>query len=261
VPDARTLLTWCGKAGYAARGVVYVLVGFLLLWFCFEGGAMPSGSRDALATLTDEPLGGLMLWVVALGLLCYSLWRFVQGGGDSDGHGTDLKGLAVRGALIVSGLTHLPLAWSAAAMAHGDDGSGGNWALEVLRQPFGQWLLGLIGVTIAGAGIANAWRGWKSRFMKWFSASQYELGILFPICRFGLVARGVVFVIIGLLVIRGAWRMDPSDADGMRSAFAELLQHPFGLYLLILVGLGLLAFAVYSGVESRYRRITMPVSR
>jgi hypothetical protein len=182
----------------------------------------------------------------------------VQGGADADGHGRDAKGLAIRAALVVSGLAHLPLAWSALALARGlDPGSDGRWAIELMREPAGRWLVALVGVTVVVVGVANAWRGWKARFMKWFTLSQYELGLLYPLCRFGLIARGMVFVIIGGLMLRGAWRLDPSQARGMGAAFVEVLRQPFGLYLLIVVGLGMLAFAVYSVVEARYRRISL----
>jgi hypothetical protein len=257
--NAETVLTWVGKAGYAARGAVYALVGALVLWYCALGGPLPSGSRGALSTLEDEPLGAIMLSAVAAGLVAYAVWRLVQGVADADRHGHGARGLVIRAALIISGLAHLPLAWSAVSLVRGlDPGRDGSWAIGLMQLPGGRWVLAAVGVTIVVVGVANAWRGWKSRFMKWFTVSQYELGLLYALSRFGLVARGMVFVIIGGLMLRGAWRLDASQARGMGAAFVEVLRQPFGLYLLIVVGLGMLAFAVYSLVEARYRQITLP---
>ena len=127
-----------------------------------------------------------------------------------------------------------------------------------MQQPWGQWLVGAIGVAVIIAGIAHAVRGYKGRFMRRLRVSRGELGALYNVSRFGLIARGVVFVIVGSLLIQAAMQHDPSEAGGLRGAFHQILQQPYGVALLAIVGVGLLSFAVYSVIEGRYRRIAPP---
>jgi hypothetical protein len=139
--------------GYAARGLVYVIVGALAFVASVDGGRTPD-SKTARATLLQMPFGKMSLALVALGLAAYSLWCFIGAGFDLDDKGTDAKGWAARAAQIISGVVHLALAFSATALAMGTESpsAGGDrtehWTAALMQQPLGRWLamgLGLIG--------------------------------------------------------------------------------------------------------------------
>ncbi|BBI51577.1 hypothetical protein HORIV_39980 [Vreelandella olivaria] len=66
-----------------------------------------------------------------------------------------------------------------------------------MQQPFGRWLVGGVGLIMIGVGIAHAFKGYKAKFDKHFSMPTQTQQWAYPICRFGLVIRGVVFVIVG----------------------------------------------------------------
>ena len=243
------------RAGYAARGVVYLLVGFLVLWSCTRGGGQAEGSTGALQSIADEPFGTLLLWLIAVGLAAFALWRLIQAIRDPDGQGTDAKGLTIRGAMLVSAVLHGALAFTAASIAQGSgSGEGGQgWSAQLMQESWGRWLVILAGLAVIGAGIAQVVKGWKGSFMKYFDTTAAELGTLYTVCRFGLVARGVVFGIIGYLIAHAAWNYQPQQTDGLRGAFQLIMQQPYGVVLLAIVGLGMLAFAVYCFVEARHR--------
>jgi len=254
--DARHAIRLGARAGYAARGVVYLLVGLLVLWSCTKGGAATPGSEDALVQLSNQPFGTTMLWLVCAGLAAFALWRLVQALRDPDGHGSEPKGLALRGALLASALVHAVLAWSAATIAQGlSADSSQGWTSKLLQESWGRWLLGAIAVAVIIAGLAHMVKGWKAGFMKYFDIGRAQLGALYNVCRFGLVARGVVFVIIGGLLLQTALRYRQEADGGLRGAFQFILEQPYGVPLLALVGLGMLAFSVYSFVEAKHRRI------
>ena len=257
--QASPALRFGARTGYAARGVVYLVVGLLVLWSTLQGRSSTPSSEDALQTIASSPVGTICLWLVCAGLAAFALWRLVQAVRDPDGQGNDAKGWVVRGSMLVSALLHGALAVSAAAIAQGqgEGGSGPGWTAELMAQPWGRWLVGLAGLAVIGAGIAQFVKGWKGSFLKYFDAGRAQLGALYTVCRVGLMARGVVFGIIGWILIDTALDYQPAQDSGMRGAFQLLLQQPHGIALLALAGLGMLAFAVYCFVEARHRRVRL----
>lgn len=270
-PSKRNL-SLVARTGYAARGVIYLIVGGLAALAAFGGGGETTDSRGALTELLNAPFGTVLLVVVAIGLLCYSAWRATQTVMDTDDHGTDLKGLLIRGGLAVSAITHVALAFFSLSMAFGlgrggsspDSGQGSSqgssqeWTAWLLSQPFGQWLVALVGAAVIGAGIAHFIKAWTANFERHFDMNAQEREFITPISRFGLFARGVAFLLIGGFFVVAAWQQDPGEARGLSGALQTLQQQPYGWALLGLLAVGLVAFGIYSLLESRYRRVTIP---
>lgn len=261
--NPRRWVVWLARAGYAARGLVYAVVGGLALTAAF-GQGNAEGSRGALTSLMDEPGGMIALGFIAIGLIGYSLWRTIQAVFDADGHGTEAKGLVVRGGLLVSAITHLALAGFAGSLAFGwgfsGGGSGGSQegAATLMALPGGPWWVGLVGAAIIGGGLAQIVKGWKAKFEKYLDMPQDQLDKVSPVCRFGLIGRGVVFVIVGGFFISAAVRYDPNQARGLEGALETLQGQPYGPWLLGIVALGLAAFGAYSLIEAVYRRVHPP---
>ena len=66
------------RFGYAAKGVVYVVVGALAAIAAFGQGGQTTGSRGALETISHQPFGQALLGIVALGLIGYGVYEFVK---------------------------------------------------------------------------------------------------------------------------------------------------------------------------------------
>ena len=280
-------LTAAARIGYAARGAVYLLVGGLALaaalpvWSSVVGaggGGQAQGSRGAITSLLDEPWGETLVVIIGIGLLGYALWRFLQGAMDTDAHGTDGKGIAVRVGLLVSAVSHTLLGLFALSLVFGWTfglGGGGGGAggagtsgggssssttsitAEVMAMPGGRWIIGLIGVAIIGAGIAQFGKAYKAGFRKWLDLKPDTMRKVSPICRFGLAAKGFAFALIGFFLIMAAWNANPSQSRGLGGALESLRDEPYGKWLMALTALGLLAFAVYSFIEAWARRIAV----
>lgn len=261
-------LHFIARAGYAARGVIYLIVGGLAALAAFGRGGETTDSRGALSEVLGAPFGKFLLAAMAVGLLGYAAWRAVQALLDPDHHGTDPKGIAIRTALAISAIIHVGLAFFAARLAFGwgtsqgggsGDSSSQEWTAWLLSQPAGQWLVALVGLAIVSAGVAHIVKGWRAGFEKYFEMNPREREFITPISRFGLCARGVAFLIIGGFLFIAAIQHDPSEARGLTGALQALQQQPFGWILLAILALGLFAFGVYSLIESVYRRVDVPV--
>ncbi|MDX1655839.1 MAG: DUF1206 domain-containing protein [Candidatus Competibacteraceae bacterium] len=258
------VIEWLARLGYGARGLVYLIVGGLAFMDAFDrGGSQNTGTRGALEKLLGEPFGQALLWIVAVGLFGYALWRLIQSLADTDHHGTDAKGVAVRGGLFVSALSHIALGIFALSLIYGWGSGGGgggtqDWTAQLMEQPFGRWLVGLVGLAVIGAGIAQFYKGAVAGFEKYMNTGVHTWNMAKPVSQFGLMAKGVVFMIIGVFLIVAAVQSQAGEAKGLKEVLNTLEQQSTGPWLLGIVAAGLFAFGIYSFIEAAYRRVNPP---
>lgn len=251
-------LQFVARLGYAARGAVYVIIGILALLAALGMGGETTGPEGALSRLREQPFGDVLLGAVALGLFGHALWRFLQSVMDTDRHGKDAKGIAARVGLFASCLAHISLALYAASLIRDPSQSGsseGDFTRWLMNQPGGQFAAIAFGVVILIAGVAQAWRGFARKFERYLIIDETKRKALSPICSVGLIARGAVFGIVGILAIMAGVNQDPGNAGGIDGALQTLQGGAFGRVVLGAAALGLIAFAGYSFVLARYRRI------
>lgn len=253
------------RLGYAAKGVVYFVVGLLAFQAAIGTGGSTTDTNGALTQIVRQPFGKFLLVLVAIGLLGYVLWRLVQTVVDPEhsGEPTDGKRIAQRIGYGLSGLAYAGLFWTAVQLIMGSGGGSNgdatqDWTAQFLSQPFGQWLVGLAGAITIGVGFAFLYEAYRATFRRHFKVNQMspkEQTWATRLGRFGIAARGIVFVVIGFFLIQAALQSDASEARGLSGTLATLAQQPFGPWLLGFVALGFIAYSIYSLVEARYRRI------
>ncbi|MGB3222714.1 MAG: DUF1206 domain-containing protein [Desulforhopalus sp.] len=258
--QAQEKLVWLARLGYGTRGVVYIIVGALALLAALGEGGGTTDTKGALHSVMSSPFGDIMIGIIAFGLFSYALWRFVQAVKDVDDHGTDPKGLAIRGGLLVSAVTHTLLGVYAVNMLFGfggGNGGGGSkgMAATLMQQPWGRWLVGIAALCVLGAGVAHMLKALKEKYKKYFAMDSSLMKKVSPIIKFGLIARAVVFAIIAFFLAYAAWTYDPQKAKGLDAALEFIQQQAYGSILLGVVALGLFAFGAYSFLEGIYRRI------
>jgi len=252
------------RLGYLAKGVVYAVVGVLALQVAFGTGGQTTDTQGALATLAQGSLGTALLAVVAVGLVGYVLWRVVQAWMDPDGKGTSAKGLAQRAFYLVSAAIHTALALAAFRLvlgtggvgAHGDQ-SARSWTARLMAEPFGKALVAVVGLVIVGVGLWQGYKAWKEKFrhkLRLDGMSPRHADWAVRISKLGILARGVVFVMIGTFLVQAALTANPRRARGLDGALETLAAQPHGTLLLALAAAGLVAYAVYMALEARYRR-------
>lgn len=251
------------RIGYAAKGVVYIVVGALAVLTALGFGGEAKGTQGAMRSIARQPFGTVMLSIVAFGLVAYVIWRWVQAITDADDKGTKAKGIALRIGYAGSGIIYAGLALSAARIVFGarDDGepsAAKSWTASVMELPFGNWLVVLAGLGVIGYGLYQCYKGYKAKFRKRLKEDEMsERGIKWAArCgRIGFIARGIVFLIVGGFLIEAALRYDSSQAEGLDGVLQSLVQQSFGPWLLGGVALGLVAYGLYMLIEARYRRI------
>jgi hypothetical protein len=251
-----------GRFGHVAKAVSYGLIAILALQVAFGQRAHTSDRQGVLREVAGKPFGTVALWAMAVGFLGYAIWEFARAALDRDNEGTDAKGAAKRVKCAIVGAIYTASAVAAVSLALGSSsGTGGNEKAEtatVLDWPGGQWIVGVVGVALVAYGVANVWKAKSQKFAKDLDDHRMSPDTRTWALRSGsagFAARGVVFGIVGVFLAKAAYEYDPKEAVGIDGALAKLADQAWGTWLLAAVALGLLAFAVFSLVQARYRRV------
>ncbi|MGH7528401.1 MAG: DUF1206 domain-containing protein [Gemmatimonadales bacterium] len=253
------------RAGYAAKGAVYLLIGILAFQAAAGAGGRATGTSGVLRTLVRQPFGRWLLAIVALGLLGYAVWRAVSAIVDPEGRGREgWKRLLARIGFACSALIHIGIGWEAVRLVLGRGGGGGDdgtesRTAELLSAPLGPWLVGLVAAGVASYGVAQIARGLRGDVAERLALGALggdERRLVIRAARVGMVARGVVFNMIGVFLAQAALEHDPSEAGGLGEALRVLQQQPYAPVLLGAVAIGLVAYGAFQLVKARYRVIS-----
>ena len=245
------------KTGYAAKGLVYFIIGYLAAETAFGDGGLITGSSGALREIRSQPFGQVLLVIVGVGLLAYALFRLLGAFVDVENEGEDGEGLAKRAGYFGSGVAYAALGIAAFTGLSGGGGGESEDTLtaKLLAVPAGQWLVGALGVAIILAGIFQWVKALKGKYKTKFTLDSYAAGKrrwIERIAKVGLCARGVVFPIIGFFLIRAALQSDPSEAKGLGEALQTLTRQPYGVWLLGVTAIGLACYGIYCWVLTAY---------
>lgn len=250
------------RIGYVAKGVVYFVAGILAMKASV--GARSStdehGSQGAIESIANQWFGETMLVVIVIGLLAYVSWRIFQALYDPDDRGISWKGLAQRAGFLVSAAAYLVLSWEAVDIAWGTYASGDDtkkeWTILLLTFFVGQVIVAAVGLAMLGVGIYHFYRVGSGKYLRGYSKEMTALGrTLIRWCGgVGLVARGLQFSLVGVLIVIGAWTIDHEKAEGVGETMSDLTSSTIGACTLLAFGVGLIAYAVYCMVKARYRR-------
>ncbi|HBB34205.1 MAG TPA: hypothetical protein DDZ80_24625 [Cyanobacteria bacterium UBA8803] len=257
------------RLGYVAKGLVYAIVGWLAASAALGPGGRTTGTRGALRSLLKQPFGQILLGLVVIGLSGYVLWRLVQAIMDTENKGTNAKGIILRLSYAGNGLIYGGLAITAVDLIIDeverevdiDDSYGSrDWTALLLAQPFGQWLVGMVGAIVIGVSFYELYQAYTANFRRKFKLNEMsdtEKTWATRIGRFGLAARGIVYSIIGFFLIQAARQSNSNQVRGLKGALDSLARQSYGRWLLGIVALGLIAYGVYYIVQARYRRINV----
>ncbi len=225
-PAAKAL----ARIGLAARGVIYILIGWLAIEVALGHGAQRPSQQGALHLLAGTSYGLVTLWLLGIGFVGYSLWRLSEAAFGVTGEGM-AAGPRVKS--LVRAIVYAFL-------------SGGRW------------LVGLVGLVILVVGLMLAAEGVRRTFMKYLRTRQMSHRTRVLVERLGMIgttARGLVFAVVGALIVDTAVTFNPKKSGGLDKALLTLRHQPLGEFLLLIVALGVFIFGVYGLCEARWRRV------
>jgi hypothetical protein len=246
------------RAGLTARGVIYILVGWVAVLVALGHSSREADQQGALHLLAGKPYGLVSLWLLGIGFAGYALWRLSEaafGVPAEPGTGPRLKSLAR--AVIYAGLSYLTF-----TVIAGTDRSQSRQQQDItanaMHHPAGRLLVGVVGAVIVVCGIILVAEGARKKFMKYLRTAQMSprtRRVVKLLGMTGTIARGLVFALVGLLVIAAAVTHKASESGGIDKALLTLRNQPFGEFLMILAALGLVVFGVYGLCEARWRKV------
>lgn len=250
---------WLARAGLAARGAVYAVIGILALKLALGSGGKATNQQGALKEIAGQPFGKTLLVLVAIGLGGYALWRLVRA---ALGHGPEQHDDGKdRIAALASGIAYTILCVTAVKILAGartGSGTPKKATGGVLDWSMGPLLVGIAGAVLIGVAGYQAYKGLSKSFLedsKTEQMSEHVERAFTALGVFGHVARAVVFALIGCGLIKAAVDYDPDKAVGLDGALRKLQEASYGPWLLGLVAVGLIGFAAYSAADARYRRV------
>jgi Domain of Unknown Function (DUF1206) len=251
------------RLGYAVRGLLYAVMGILVLRIAVGiGGGQATDLSGSMVYLIGNPFGKLVLIVVIVGLAAYSLWGFIRAIYDPLHRGSDASGYMARLGFVSSALSYAAIVVFALQILAGSSTTPGDSTQKtiasVLTHPAGGWLTILIGVVALGVGVGQfieAYRATFARDLKGTEMSASERNIAVKLGRFGMFARGVTFLVIGWFLIQAGMHNDAGQAQGFGGAFLFLLSQPFGHILVGVIALGFIALGLHSFACARWVKL------
>jgi hypothetical protein len=259
--EVKPLVKWLARLGMLCAGLLWIVVGVLAIQVALGAGGETTDRTGALQEIAQEPLGRSLLVVIAIGFAGYALWRFIAGALGRKLETNEELNWGKRLWYFARGAFYAFLCYTTLAiLARAGSGSGSEegQAEAAFDWPAGRWLVGAVGLGLAGWGLGSAYRG-VSRNLKddlhteRMSAETNRWTTVAGVV--GYLARAVVFLIAGVFVTRAAIEYDPEEAVGLDGALQKLAHQSFGPLLLGVVAAGLVAYGLFYFVRARFREV------
>lgn len=256
---AKPWISKIARIGLIAKGVVYIILGALAFMAAFEIGGQSNTDTNKTAvfhSVKDFPGGIFILILLTAGLVCYSIWRWIQTFSATNDMGIKWT---KRVRYFISGIVYLTLAGTAIQMIFWQEERSGDenqyWVSEILRHSFGQWLIGLGAFILAAVGIYQVYYGLSEKYKKHVQQlNLYSTGssLLLRSGKIGYIARGIVWFIIAYFFLLAALHNNSNEAGDTGKVFGFIENSSFGSYLLGALGIGLVAYGFFNFIRARY---------
>ena len=250
------------RLGYGVRGLIYVTMGLLAFDVALGKGGAPVDQQAAINAIGKQPAGMFLLWAVLLGLISYSLWGIIRAVLDPLHKGNDMKGLVERAGFLFSAASYailiLPTYRTVTGAGQSASGSQQQSMSSIMSMSWGPIAIGIVGLIVIAAGVYQIIQGINASFDRQFQTyamNAQEIKLATQLGRFGTATRGVIFALIGGLMCLAAYQTNPNQPVGLDAAMTTLLKQPYGVWLLAIVALGLMAFGIYSMLSAAWFRL------
>jgi hypothetical protein len=258
---SRTLLRFVARAGYAARGTVYILTGMVAALTAGGFRHQSNDSQGALLLVQHGPFGDVLLVALAVGLFAYAAWSLLRALFDPEGEClSPREGLRRIGFFFTSicycGLVVLAIqVMTGRAERNQGDRNARHWTAKLMAFPLGRWSVAGVGIGFLIYVASEFIRSRRALAHDPLAIGHQSRRWVVAMIQFGIIARAIVFAIVGLFFIVAAIRYDTRQVQGLNGAFRVLSHEPAGRFLLAFVAAGFIAYGAYDLILSRYRVI------
>jgi hypothetical protein len=262
-----------GRAGWFAKGVVYVIAGYLALMVAAKAGGWTNspatGDQEAspvgaVKTVAGSGGGTVLLWLLAIGMLLYAAWRVVSALLPG---GKDAKAMAHRIGYIASAVMYITFSISAIALARHTPGTpNGNTRVtdisaSFMTHSYGRFVIGVVGVIVIAVGLYRISKG-----VKMDVDDELDMSGVSPTRRrwserlgsIGEIGRGIGFALVGFFLLRSAMTYDPNEATGLDGALRRVAVNSWGVFVVVIVGIGFAAYGIFCLATFTHRRLQAP---
>ena len=247
--------------GWAAKGVVYVTLAYLVLQMAFGQAPQQASTTGALRYIAQTAPGKIGLIVVGVGLLAFAVGRVLEVT-TLAGPQIETKDKVMAGVLAFLyaslALTAFSIVGLASSRSSGGGGGSQQGSAFLLGLPAGRWIVALVGLAVIAFGAKQAYEGVQQKFLGTLRTGAMSPGLRSATPKIGTAAyvtKGAVLALLGWFFLQSAITYDPSQARGLDAALQQVATQTWGQVVLTLVAIGLLAYGVFALLESRYRRI------
>ncbi|GIM90187.1 DUF1206 domain-containing protein [Paractinoplanes toevensis] len=254
-------LEMVARAGFVGYGIVHLIFAWIAVQVAFGGSKQESDQSGALQSLAGNGFGKTLLVLIAIGMVGMAIWQAFEAAIGESGP-QDKAAIAERVISGVRAILYLVLAWYAVNVLRGGNSSMAqnqqNKSAGIMAHSGGRWLVGFIGLVVIGVGVGIFVYGYKKKFLKHLNTQEMAPSVRKSITRLGMggyTAKGTAYAIAGILVVVAAVNYDPEKARGLDAALKTLAGHPWGVWLLALIGLGIAAFGIYCFAQAKYRKV------
>jgi hypothetical protein len=244
------------RFGMITYGIVHLVVAWLAVQLALGQRHQNASQKGAMQTLAQQPFGPFLLWLIAIGMSVLTLWRVLEalvGHREYDGGKRVRRRLVSAFKAVIYGyLAYLAFRF---AIGAGSSSSTTHFTATLMDQPYGRWLVGLVGVAIAAYGVQYARRGWTEKFMEDLDVrgSTGDAGTAYRwIGKVGYIAKGIAFVVVGGLFVAAGVTHHAKKSGGLDQALHTVLQQPFGPFLLIVIAAGIACYGLFCFVRARH---------
>ena len=250
--EARRGAHVAGLVGLAARGVLYLVLAVLAVNLVFgQRRGNDVDARGAMEELALHSFGSVLLVILAIGFAGFALWYAYEAlSGWTTRHDVSDRIAAAARAVVYGMLCALAISFLVSADSGGDtDRQQQTWTAQVLEWPGGRLLVGGVGLVALGIGVYLAWRalsGGRQDSRAVLDVAPRETHAVHVLGVLGNLARGAVVGLIGVFIVVAALEHDAGETAGLDGSLKRLLDEPYGDALVVLVAIGLAAYATYS---------------
>jgi len=250
-----------GRAGLAARGVLYLTVALLIYRIAVGEAGATADKQGALVTLVQQPFGRWILIITAAGLVAYSLWCVLKVflvHEDSDAKAWAKRASCLGRAVIYGSAFLAAVSVLQSETQTSTNAKGQGWSATVLGWPAGRYLVGIAGLALIGAAAWNGYKAWSRKFEEHLDRGQMSertWRVVGAIGMGGLLGRMVAFLAVGWFVLKAAVDFDPSEPVGLDQSLRALQSMSYGPWIIVVAAIGLGLFGVYSFAEARWREL------